>query len=334
MLRTTLALCLAFTVIAASAQAEYREVHNLSIDAASLSQFVVDVGAGDLEISGDANATAVTVVATIIVEGVSDSRAQEFVKNHVKVELFRKGEKGQLNSIIGSRNTSWLSRMLSGSMSVRADLVVVVPHNIALDIDDGSGHMLLERLSQSVKIDDDSGDIKIKHIAGALSIKDDSGHIDARSIQGPLNIDDDSGDVILEDVNGDVYIEDDSGHITIDQLTGALEIDDDSGDIEIDNAVGALTISDDSGHIDIRHLAGVVTIEDDSGDVRAKHVEGNMSVHDKSGHIIISQLIGSVEVSDDSGDIDLDEISQDVIILRNGSGSLRLGTVGGAIRMR
>lgn len=327
-------LCLTFTFIHASAHAEYREVRNLSISATSLSQFLVDAGAGDLTVTGSVTARTIMVGAEIVVLGLSDIRAQEYIEKEVTVELFREGNKGKLNSIVGRKNSSWIGRKLTGSASVNIHLSVTVPHKIALNLRDTSGDLSLENLNQSVNINDEDGDIILESLIGSVDIRDKDGHIRMQNVDGRVNVEDESGDVRLENNSGDLFIKDDSGDIEIKEHKGAIEITDDKGEIEIDNSNGPVIITDDSGDIDIHHIDGAVSIKDDAGNIRARDIKGNISVDDKSGDINISKVAGTVTVDYDSGNLELDEISKDVVIVRRGTGTLRIGTVKGTVKMR
>ena len=149
-----------------------------------------------------------------------------------------------------------------GGSSASLDFTVVVPANIAVEIHDTSGGMVVENLA-TTSIDDTSGDIEVRHVRGDLTIRDTSGGI------------------YVEDVSGSVHIPSDT-----------------SGSIEVRGA-GAVTIDEDtSGAVTIRNVKRNVFIgEKGSGSIFVSDVGGDFTVREKgSGHIDYERVRGRVSV--------------------------------------
>jgi len=240
-----------------AAYADYSETRDLVLDAGQIDELVIDCGAGYLRIEGADEVDRIEVVAEIIVEDLSGSRAEEFIEKYANLRLRKKGSSAILVSTFdNSHGSIWsLFRNHSGLIN----LTVRVPKHMNLDIDDGSGEMW------------------IRDIRGDIVIDDGSGEIEMDKILGYVEIDDGSGDIKMSDINGQVRIDDGSGDIKVRSLIGDVEVDDGSGDIEIRKVDGSVVVDDGSGDIDIKYVTQDVKIIDDgSGSVDIAHVDGRV----------------------------------------------------------
>ena len=110
----------------------------------------------------------------------------------------------------------------------------------------------------------------------------------------------------------------------------AVNIDDGSGSIDVVDLMGDLTIDDGSGSIDIRNVAHV-NIDDGSGSIDLANVAGDVLIVDGSGSISVEHVQGSVTIDDGSGSIKVTDIDSDLIIVDDGSGSLRFSEIRGVV---
>ncbi len=210
----------------------HQETRELKLEAAGLEHLRIDAGSGSLRIMGEHGRNNILVSAEIILKGKSDSRAQEYIRNNVKLELSRRGQGAVLISKIEPRwGFSWRTEVI--------DLTVYVPSRMALEVDDGSGWMRISGMSAKIRVDDGSGEIKIEHVRGDVDIDDGSGNIEIEDVQGSVSIDDGSGTISVRDVTQDVEISDGSGSIQVDGIGGDVIVKDDgSGSISIQDVKG------------------------------------------------------------------------------------------------
>ena len=111
-----------------------------------------------------------------------------------------------------------------------------------------------------------------------------------------LNVEDSSGSVTVNGVSGDIEIDDSSGSITMNEVGGSIDITDSSGSISITDAGSDVSIEDGSGSIKVRNVGGGVTIDDGSGSISVKNVEHDLIIlGDGSGSVKFSDIRGSVE---------------------------------------
>jgi hypothetical protein len=223
---------------AAAGEPDYTEVRELSTQAGGATEFRIDAGAGSLEVTGVDGLDSVEVTATIGVDNVrDDDKARELLDKHLKLELERRGDEVVLVSDFGGS-------MWRGGREAWVQLVVRMPADVALNIDDGSGSITIDNVRAAVRVDDGSGSIKISNV-------------------GPLEIDDGSGSIVAEDVSGDVDIIDGSGSITVAGVSGTVTIDDGSGSINVRDVQQDLKIEDaGSGSVNIKNVQG--SVETDS----------------------------------------------------------------------
>ena len=163
--------------------------------------------------------------------------------------------------------------------NTRFDVVITLPSEIDVVIDDGSGNLIVRN-------------------AGSVAITDGSGNIDVSDVDA-LMLTDGSGNVHIERIDGDVVIDDGgSGNLRISQVAGSVLIEvDGSGDIDVTDVGRDVRIGDDgSGNISITRVTGSVDIgADGSGDINVANIGGDFAVgSDGSGTIRHTNVAGTV----------------------------------------
>ena len=219
------------------------EERTLSLEASQLQQLVADTGAGKLEIIGEADRSDIALQANIYYYKAED----------IRLSLERKGTNAVLEA--------GFDRHISYGNSPYIDLVVRVPAQLALALEDGSGDTHIQGLTGKLHIDDGSGELVIRGGADAV-IEDGSGDLSISGLTGSLVLDDGSGDTDIQNVAGDVKVEDGSGSLVLRQIGGVVTIDDGSGDIDVDGAKGLNIINSGSGGLKINAIDGPVSIDD------------------------------------------------------------------------
>jgi len=210
----------------------YEEVREFEIEAAGVSDFFIDAGAGSMTVIGVANADSIRVTATIQVDESNDDKAREFIEKRLTLSLERTGDRAVLQSFF--KNGDW------GSADGSVALEVVMPAGIPLRVDDGSGSIVIEDINADVEVDDGSGSLKIYNVA-AVDIDDGSGSINIKGASGDVNIVDGSGSITVSNVGGTVTIDDGSGSINISDVEKDLIIKEDgSGGLSVSNVRGAV----------------------------------------------------------------------------------------------
>lgn len=208
----------------------------LAVVGDSIVQLNIDAGAGDLEITGTAVHSEISVIAKVFGKELNDD---DYVLSFEK-----EGDKAVLIAQFKDNTYS----------SAKIDLEVTMPSSLALLVDDKSGDISIESVSNGLTLNDRSGDIKLSNIAGLVKIVDRSGDIVGEGLRGDVSINDRSGEIYLRDVVGDINIDDSSGDIRATNVSGVVTVEDSSGDINIDGAADFILKDDSSGDVSLRNI--------------------------------------------------------------------------------
>lgn len=211
----------------------FEKKERMSLSADGIDKLMVDCGSGFLYVTGEESLKNIEVEAEIIVKGKNEKDIENYVKDHVKLELKKQGSKAVLVSLFKNQfpNINFRTRVIN--------LTVTVPKNMDLEVDDGSGEVKIAQIDGNIRIDDGSGEITIRGIQGDVGIDDGSGTVDISDVTGSVMVDDGSGTIEVSDIGENVKVSDGSGSIYIDGVGGDVIIKDDgSGSVKIRNVKG------------------------------------------------------------------------------------------------
>lgn len=243
-----------FSTSASADTCKYEKNIDKTMDLSNTELLSIAVLAGDLDIVGVAGSGQAVIHGRVCASNESWLDQSEIITTP--------GEHAAIEVSLPDTGGGWLSM---GNNYLWIDLDIEVPQDLALDIKDSSGDML------------------VKNIA-AVQIMDSSGDIEVESARGPVSVSDSSGDIEIDGANGDVTIKSDS-----------------SGDIDVMDIDGSvLVMSDSSGDIDVSHVSNNFVVErDSSGDISAEDIGGDFRVlKDGSGGISLRDVKGEVEIPD------------------------------------
>ncbi len=236
-MRTFIILSMFAASLAHAAWNEYEETRELELDASGINALEIEAGAGSLDVRGDPGVDKITVSALIQVPK-KEAKALEVIESDMVLSLERSGERGVLKGFFDSGLMSW-----GGSPGIR--LEVVMPSRFGLDIDDGSGSIVIKNVTGDIRVDDGSGSLRMSDVGG------------------DIQIDDGSGSLMIETAGGDISVKDGSGSITIRGVRGSVVIDDGAGGINVSDVDEDLIIEDDgSGSLSFARIEGRVQKED------------------------------------------------------------------------
>ena len=250
----TLVFLVLFPVTAFAAVKQ--ETRELELPAVGINILLIQSGAGSLILKGVEGIDKIEVSADITVQGLQPEDLESYFENNVFLDLKKRGRKAVL-----------LAEFLRSSRvkphESRIDLLVRMPRNMNLRIDDGSGPIHASGFSGDVEIDDGSGIIIIRDITGKVRIGDTSGPLIVESIMGNVDVKDGSGSIDINFVVGNVSVLDGSGSITIQDIDGYVKVSDGSGSIDIHDVSKNVTILEsDSGEINIEGVQGRIIRRD------------------------------------------------------------------------
>jgi len=262
--------------------ASVKQTQQLTLPSNNLEYLDVLSGAGSLKITGSSTATSISVNATIYTADIDDEYELTLEQNGTQAKLV-------------AQNKSNTGITFYSGQSPSIDLVVTVPNKLNLDINDGSGDIVINEMQSNIDVKDGSGSLSINS-AKNLNIDDGSGSIYVKNVVGDLVLNDGSGSIDIDNVSGNVAIEDGSGEMQVTNVTGVLNVEDGSGGITIKHINGAVTVDDNSGDMLIEHIGSSVTIDDGSGDIRVNYAKALTITEAGSGDVSIDNISGTVKL--------------------------------------
>lgn len=214
----------------------------LVLESQDIEELIAETGAGSLEIIGVEGLTQIKLVADIYSN--DDSK--------VILTLEKKANKAKLKADFEQESFN--------NYSPYIDLKLQVPAGLALDIDDGSGAILINKMTADIKVKDGSGELVI-HGGNNVSIDDGSGAIEVTQLNGNLAITDGSGAITVTDIKGNITIDDGSGEIAVANVQNTVSITDGSGDINVINTKGLSILAAGSGDVTFDKIDGPVSMK-------------------------------------------------------------------------
>ena len=222
--------------LAHAAWNDFVEVRDLKTDADGVRELAIEAGAGSLEISGDPNADAILVIATVTVANEKADKAREIMESDMVLTLERNGDTALLKSYFKS-DGSWGWGAQNGIA-----LEVRVPERLGLAVDDGAGSMEIRDVRGDIKIDDGSGSIVMTAVGGNIEVDDGSGSISIDGAGDDIRIVDGSGSIRVRQVGGSVIVADGSGSIDVRDVGRDLIVEEDGS--------GGLRFADVQGRVE------------------------------------------------------------------------------------
>ena len=209
----------------------YTDPRSATVDADGAQSLFVEARAGMLRIEGRSG------ISRVRVTGTAYASRREWLDD-IRLLARRVGDEVRIVADIPE------TRGPSFGESVRGlDLVIEVPANLAVAVEDGSGEVEVRGVAE-LEIDDGSGELVIEDIGGRVRVTDGSGELRIRNVRGDLWVRDGSGEITAEGIHGSVHIMDDgSGSIHVDDVGGDFVVEhDDSGSISFDNVKGSVRV--------------------------------------------------------------------------------------------
>lgn len=237
---------------------DYTSPRNAEVDASGAKTIEVRAGAGSLRIEGKPG------ISRVQVRGTARSSSRRHLDD-IKLVAERRGDVVFIKSDMPDGDNSGFWNSMHGDWNMALDLVIEVPMNVALDVEDGSG------------------DAKIISV-GPLRLVDGSGEVQINGVKGNATVEDGSGNLTIENVEGTLHVSDGSGIIDVKNVLGNFEVEEDgSGDIDAVGVGGTMLVDEDgSGNIDVERIAGDFLVNrKGSGTIRSSEVKGKIDIPDR-----------------------------------------------------
>lgn len=234
-MRSIIVMAMFTASLVGAAWSGYEEHRDLNLGASGIASVDIKTGAGSLEISGVSGADEIAVMATIQVPDRDADKARELIESKLVLTLEKQGDTAVLKAY-------FKQRLWNFGDSPLVHVIVQMPDNLNLAVDDGSGSMQISGVSGNIEVEDGSGSITMTNVGGEVEIDDGSGSISVEGVGGDISIDDGSGGIKVQGVAGSVIIDDGSGGINVSDVEEDLII--------VDDGSGGLNFSDIKGRVE------------------------------------------------------------------------------------
>jgi hypothetical protein len=228
------------------------ETRHLELSVDGIQTLKIQCGSGFLTVIGVKGMDRIRATAQILVGGIQDNEFQNYLEKQLLLALEKRGSDAVLQADV---KKSFLKEI-----EAKINLTVKLPTMLPVNIDDGSGAIIVTNLSGGLHLKDGSGSIDIVNMRGMIKVADGSGSIEIQDARGNVEIQDGSGLIHVKLINGNVSITDGSGQITIQDVNGNVTVTDGSGSIDIQGVTQDVFINEaGSGALNIDGVKGKVT---------------------------------------------------------------------------
>lgn len=235
--------------------ADYTAPRDADVDARGARSIEVRAEAGSLRIEGKPG------ISQVQVRGTARASSRNRLGD-IKLIAERRGDVVYIKADMPEDHENSFWNLGRDNWNMQLDLVIEVPQNLALDVEDGSGEAKFVNVGP-MKLTDGSGDLTILGVKGDLEVEDGSGNMTIENVEGRVRVNDGSGEIRAKNIVGDFVVEEDgSGNIDVAGVGGDMRVEaDGSGGIDVDRVAGDFTVDNKgSGSISSSGVRGKINI--------------------------------------------------------------------------
>ena len=268
----------------------------------------IETGAGDISVkAGNDDSTRIQV--KLAVSAGSQEKADELFQR-IEVDIAETGSGVQVR-VLNSHTSSfwsWIFRRKAPTVEVYA----VCPQYSDLNLDTGSGNILVSNVEGEIVLDTGSGDVSANELGGSVVADTGSGNVSINALNGNFTGDTGSGDIRVTGLNGNFDGEAGSGNIQARGQISSFTAATGSGDVTIETTLNnpdPSKVATGSGNIDLylpisanAQFIGSTS----SGKIRAEFPNANFqSVSENSVDIILNSGGPQISARAGSGNVSL-----------------------------
>ena len=191
----------------------------------------------------------------------------------------------------------------SGQASVRADMDILLPRAVAVDIDDNRGDLSVTGRDGDLLLQTNKGDVSVDDVKGGVTVHMRSGDLRVARVTGNVVADGRINDTTLEDIGGAVSLSGDFfGDMQANRVAGVFTFHSSRTDLSVAKIEGSFRMSGDS--VGASQVTGPVRLRTTSKDVNFDQVAGDAKVDTTNGDVTLSlSKMGNIEVSDRNSNV-------------------------------
>ncbi len=196
----------------------------------------------------------------------------------------------------------------SHTLSVSADLDIVVPKGVDVEARGRSGDLVVDDITGEVSVVSGRGDIRLSNIGKDVKI-DSSGRglIRTTDIKGKVDLKGSGGDVQIENVQGPVSVEGEySGTLEFHALAKEMHMHSSRSEFRVEAIPGNVTL--DLGDLKMTDVTGPVRFTTGTRDVDARDITNGLEISVNRGDIQVTQTkpaLPKLDVHTHNGEVTL-----------------------------
>ncbi len=253
---------------------------------------------GDIEIK-PGNSKSISFDAKIRVRYNNDAKAQDYIKNAIKVA------EGEITEIYVADLHQYENRDYSKAM---VDFTIYIPEGIAIDAKNSFGDIDVEGGGRTV-IKNSNGNIIVRDCSDNVVIKASFGEIQVENIEGNITVVNSNGNIKVNEARGKVDAKTSFGNVRADGIKGDVKAESSNGNVEIYESIGNIEGKTSFGDIrlDLESIEnGNISAETNFGNIRGF---SGMEVKDLGQRKTLERTIGSgnreIILKTSNGDIEV-----------------------------
>jgi DUF4097 and DUF4098 domain-containing protein YvlB len=148
------------------------------------------------------------------------------------------------------------------------------------------------RQLRQVVVETDTGQVEVRDVRAPVNIENGGGPVLCDRLGGSLSVRSGGGDLIIGNINGPVRVSTASGMVKLRQAAGEATIETGGGEISVDEVTGTLYAATGAGSIDVGRAGGRVEAHARGGLVRVREAAGEVVAESGGGGILIGSARG------------------------------------------
>jgi len=253
-----------------------------------------------------------------------EPRAKE-IAGEIRIEG---GEEGRAEASVFVIRTN-REELASRNYRFDTDLEVFVPKQVALEIRNPFGGVIVSGLEGPLKVQCTHQALEVRDSSGSFTLANRYGDTRLIGLTGAVSVEA-RGRVSLSDIKGDVEVRNEYEPVILNNIEGKATVFNTEGSVTLDRVTKPVAIDASGSQVTASRLGDSLRISGSHKRIQATDVDGSVSLTCSYATAALRNIKGNVDISSNSDRISLDDIGGYIKAVAQGS-SLRTHTVAGPV---
>jgi DUF4097 and DUF4098 domain-containing protein YvlB len=189
---------------------------------------------------------------------------------------------------------------------IRTSLVVRVPRQSSVRIDNRDGYVRVSDLTGGQSIVNAAGNVEVRNLTGDLTVRNSGGEVDVEAVSGSAVVVNAFDAVRIRTVGGDLELSSRNADVQVTGVGGGVEITNSFARTEVSGIAGDLTVRGRNNAVEISDIGGDTDVESSFEDIRIYDARGLIRVDNRNGDIELrfpTQPQGNVTVETEFSEV-------------------------------